>query len=72
VRPYLENTHHKKNLVEWLTEKALSSNPSTTKKKEQIEKSAPRGHGGHICNSSTWETEALGQPCFKQINKQNN
>jgi hypothetical protein len=27
TRPYLENTHHKKGLVEWLKVKALSSSP---------------------------------------------
>jgi hypothetical protein len=30
MRLYLEKTHHKKGLVEWLKMKALSSNPSTT------------------------------------------
>jgi hypothetical protein len=35
MRPYLEKTQHKKNLlVEWLKVKALSSNPSTGKKKK--------------------------------------
>jgi hypothetical protein len=29
----LKKTHHKKGLVEWLKVKALSSNPSTAKKK---------------------------------------
>jgi hypothetical protein len=29
-------THHKKGLVEWLKVKALSSNPSTTKKKKFV------------------------------------
>jgi hypothetical protein len=33
-RPYLENSLHKKGLVEWLKVKALSSNPGTTIKKE--------------------------------------
>jgi hypothetical protein len=33
VRPYLEKTYHKKGLVEWLQVQALSSNPSTAKKK---------------------------------------
>jgi hypothetical protein len=33
VRPYLENTHHK-GLAEWLKVKALSSSPSTAKKKK--------------------------------------
>jgi hypothetical protein len=32
VRPYLEKTNHKKELAEWLKVKALSSNPTTTKK----------------------------------------
>jgi hypothetical protein len=35
-RPYLEKTHHKKGLVEWLKVKALSSNPSTAKKKKKL------------------------------------
>jgi hypothetical protein len=43
VRPYLENTHHKKGLAEWLKweeylpskQKALSINPSTAKKKKK-------------------------------------
>jgi hypothetical protein len=34
-RPYLGNTHHKKGLVEWLKVKALSSSPSTAKKKKK-------------------------------------
>jgi hypothetical protein len=33
MRPYLEDTHHKNGLVEWLKVKALSSNPSTAKRK---------------------------------------
>jgi hypothetical protein len=33
MRTYLEQTHCKKGLVEWLTVQALSSNPSTEKKK---------------------------------------
>jgi hypothetical protein len=33
-RPYLENTHHKKGLAEKLKVKALSSSPSTEKKKK--------------------------------------
>jgi hypothetical protein len=35
VKPYLENTHHKKGLMEWLKVKGLSSNPSTEKKKKK-------------------------------------
>jgi hypothetical protein len=35
VRPYLEKTHYKKGLVEWLKVKALSSSPRTTKKKKK-------------------------------------
>jgi hypothetical protein len=33
MRLYLEKPHHKKVLVEWLKVKALSSSPSTAKKK---------------------------------------
>jgi hypothetical protein len=33
-RSYLEKTHQKKGLVEWLEVKALSSNPSTAKKRK--------------------------------------
>jgi hypothetical protein len=36
MRPYLENTQQKIGLVEWLKLKALSSNPSTVKKKTSI------------------------------------
>jgi hypothetical protein len=32
VRPNLENTHHKKGLVEWLKVEALSSNPVLQKR----------------------------------------
>jgi hypothetical protein len=39
MRPYLEKTHHKKGLVEWLKAKALSSSLSTTKKKKEEEES---------------------------------
>jgi hypothetical protein len=35
MRPYLKNNHYKKRLVEWLKVKALSSNPSTGKKKKR-------------------------------------
>jgi hypothetical protein len=31
MRPYLENTHHKKELVEWLKVYSMSSSPSTAK-----------------------------------------
>jgi hypothetical protein len=34
MRPYLENHHHKKGLVEWLKTEALSSNIDTAKKKK--------------------------------------
>jgi hypothetical protein len=37
ARLYLENTHHKKGLVEWLRVWVLSSNPSTTKKSRVLE-----------------------------------
>jgi hypothetical protein len=33
TRPYLEKTHHQIGLMEWLKVVALSSNPSTVKKK---------------------------------------
>jgi hypothetical protein len=36
ARPYLEKTHHKNGLVEWLIVKALSLNPSTPKKLKSI------------------------------------
>jgi hypothetical protein len=35
TRPYLEKTHHKKGLVEWLEVKALHSNPQYCKKKKK-------------------------------------
>jgi hypothetical protein len=35
MRPYLEKSHHKKGLAEWLKIQALSSCPSTTKKKKK-------------------------------------
>jgi hypothetical protein len=35
---HLKNTLHKKGLVEWLKVKALSSNPTTAKKKKDIVK----------------------------------
>jgi hypothetical protein len=35
ARPYLKKKNHKKGLVEWLKVQALSSNPSTEKKKFQ-------------------------------------
>jgi hypothetical protein len=38
VRPYLEKSHHKKGLAEWVKVKALSSNPSTSKKKKKEQK----------------------------------
>jgi hypothetical protein len=36
VRPYLEKSFTKVGLVEWLKVKALSSSPSTTKKKKRV------------------------------------
>jgi hypothetical protein len=35
TRSYLENTHHKKGLEWWLKVLAMSSNPSTAKKKKK-------------------------------------
>jgi hypothetical protein len=37
-RPYLEKTDHKKRLVEWFKMYALSSNPTTAKKKKKKER----------------------------------
>jgi hypothetical protein len=36
VRPYLKKPFTKIGLIEWLKVKALSSNPSTAKKKESL------------------------------------
>jgi hypothetical protein len=44
VRPYLEKRFTKIGLVEWLKVKALSSSPSTAKKKER--KLVPSVSGG--------------------------
>jgi hypothetical protein len=41
MRPYLKITHHKKVLVKWLKVKALSSNPSTARKKKGSYKEMP-------------------------------
>jgi hypothetical protein len=38
LRPYLEKTHHKKGLAEWLKVKALSSSSKTKKKKKKKKK----------------------------------
>jgi hypothetical protein len=35
VRPYLKKIYHEKELVKWLKVEALSSNPSTAKKKKR-------------------------------------
>jgi hypothetical protein len=35
MRPYLENTHHKRGLVEWLKVWALSSNPAPQKRRKK-------------------------------------
>jgi hypothetical protein len=39
MRSHLKKTLHKKGLVEWLKVKALSSNPSTAKKKKEFKTS---------------------------------
>jgi hypothetical protein len=39
MRPYFKNTHYKKGEAEWLKGKALSSSPSTVKKKEKKKES---------------------------------
>jgi hypothetical protein len=36
MRPYLKKIYHKKELAEWLKVKALSSSPSTEKKKIEV------------------------------------
>jgi hypothetical protein len=46
MRPYLEKIHHKKGLAEWLKVKALSSSPSTTKKKKGTVKHEVRRENG--------------------------
>jgi hypothetical protein len=38
MKSYLKKTYHKKGLVEWLNVKALSSSPSTAKKKKDTKK----------------------------------
>jgi hypothetical protein len=43
MRPYLENTHHKKGLMEWLKVHALSSSPSTIKKTNKQTKKPTEG-----------------------------
>jgi hypothetical protein len=43
VRPYLKKTHHKNGLVEWLKVEALSSNPTTAKKKERRKEGREEG-----------------------------
>jgi hypothetical protein len=35
LKPYLEKIPHKKGLVEWLKVQALSSSPSTAKRKKK-------------------------------------
>jgi hypothetical protein len=35
MRPYLENTYHKKGLEEWIKVKALNSSPSTANKQKK-------------------------------------
>jgi hypothetical protein len=42
TRPYLEKTHHKKGLVEWLKVLTLSSNPRTIKKKKKKSRKGSR------------------------------
>jgi hypothetical protein len=49
----LKKTHHKKGLLEWFKVQAMSSNPSTTKKKKEWK-------WVYTCNPSTQEAEAGG------------
>jgi hypothetical protein len=51
--PILKKTHHKKGLLEWFKVQAMSSNPSTTKKKKEWK-------WVYTCNPSTQEAEAGG------------
>jgi hypothetical protein len=46
-RNYLENTLHRKELMEWLKVKVLSSSPSTTKKKKEKKKKETTGMYSH-------------------------
>jgi hypothetical protein len=50
MRPCLENTHHKKGLVEWLKVKALSSKSSTTRKQKQQQKNPCPGRAWFIAH----------------------
>jgi hypothetical protein len=43
-----KKAHHKKGLVEWLKEKALSSNPSTAKKKKNEEVGVVHAFGQEV------------------------
>jgi hypothetical protein len=62
----LKKIHYKKGLVEWLKVKALSSNPSTTKKKKKLKQKGlghessveqlPNKHEALSSNSSTAKT----------------
>jgi hypothetical protein len=46
-----KKAHHKKGLVEWLKEKALSSNPSTAKKKKNEEVGVVHAFGARYLGS---------------------
>jgi hypothetical protein len=58
MRPYLKKTHHKKRMVEWLKAQALSSNPSTKKKKWERSLLQLRDQriSSHLLERLRWET----------------
>jgi hypothetical protein len=58
MRPYLEKTHHRKGLMEWLKVPSLSLSPSTTKKqKERGEVNLQIGAGQRTLNHlATFQT----------------
>jgi hypothetical protein len=58
-KSYLEKTHHKKGLAEWLKVWALSSNPSTPLKRKV--ENCPLAHRGrHTENEDTQEEDSHG------------
>jgi hypothetical protein len=60
VRPYLEKPFSKTGLVEWLKVKALSSSPSTAKKKKAANNSVQNsGFPGSHSNRSTSNQQPL-------------
>jgi hypothetical protein len=60
MRPNLEKTHRKKELVEWLKVQTLSSNPSTAKKKK-------KGKGKHSCSVGSYTSWASGTHTYETL-----